>query len=69
MYETHHFETTDDDKLIVDYDAQALQAGDIIEVTNFDYEDAVNEKKREIKALNARDLNAFLSEFNRLIGS
>ena len=69
MYETHHFETTDDDKLFVDYDAQAIQDGDIIEVTNFDYEDAVNENKRQIKALNPKDLNAFLSEFNRLIGS
>jgi len=67
IYETHHYRTTDDDKLIVDFDAQKLASGEIEEVTNMQYEEELNNKKREIQVLRPEHLYEFVSLYTSLV--
>lgn len=67
IYETHHYRTTDVDKLIVDYDAADLANGDIEEVTNIQYEEELNNNKREIKMLDPKYLAEFVSLYSNMI--
>ena len=67
IYETHHYRTTDDDKLIVDYDATKLALGSIEEVTNMQYEEEMNNKKREIQVLRPEYLYEFVSLYTSLV--
>ena len=67
IYETHHYRTTDDDKLIVDYDATKLALGSIEEVTNMQYEEELNNKKREIQVLRPEHLYEFVSLYTSLV--
>lgn len=67
IYETHHYRTTDEDKLIVDYDAADLANGDIEEVTNLQYEEELNNSKREIKMLEPKYLGEFVSLYSSMI--
>lgn len=68
IYETHHYRTTDDAKLIVDFDAADLANGDIEEVSNLQYEEELNDAKREINILNPKYLTEFVSNYASLIG-
>lgn len=68
IYETHHYRTTDGSKIIVDYDAADLSNGDIEEVTNIQYEEELNDVKREINILNPKYLTEFVSNYASLIG-
>jgi hypothetical protein len=67
IYETHHYRTADVDKLIVDYDAADLASGDIEEVTNIQYEEELNNSKREIQMLDPKYLAEFVSIYSNLI--
>ena len=67
IYETHHYRTADVDKLIVDYDAADLANGDIEGVTNIQYEEELNDSKREIKILDPKYLAEFVSLYSSLI--
>ena len=67
IYETHHYRTADADKIIVDYDAADLANGDIEEVTNIQYEEELNDSKREIKMLDPKYLAEFVSIYSSLI--
>jgi hypothetical protein len=67
IYETHHYRTVDVDKLIVDYDAADLANGNIEEVTNIQYEEELNNGKREIKILDPKYLAEFVSAYSNLI--
>lgn len=69
IYETHHYRTTDTSKLIVDYDAADLANGDIEEVTNIQYEEELNDVKREINILEPKYLTEFVTNYMTLIGS
>jgi hypothetical protein len=69
IYETHHYRTSDDSKLIVDYDAADLANGDIEEVTNIQYEEELNDAKREINILEPKYLTEFVTNYMTLIGS
>lgn len=68
IYETHHYRTNDSDKLIVDLDAADLQNGLIEPVTNIQYEEELNDAKREIKVLEPKYLTEFVSNYMALIG-
>lgn len=67
IYLPHHYRTTDADKLIVDYDAADLANGDIEEVTNIQYEEELNNGKREIKMLDPKYLAEFVTIYSNLI--
>jgi hypothetical protein len=67
IYETHHYRTADADEIIVDYDAADLANGDIEEVTNIQYEEELNDSKREIKMLDPKYLAEFVSIYSSLI--
>ena len=67
IYETHHYRTADADKIIVDYDAADLANGDIEEVTNIQYEEELNDSKREVKMLDPKYLAEFVSIYSSLI--
>lgn len=67
IYETHHYRTTDGDNLIVDFDAEKLASGEIEEVTNMQYEEEMNNKKREIQVLRPEYLYEFVSLYTSLV--
>lgn len=67
IYEAHHYRTTDGSNLIVDYDAADLANGDIEEVTNLQYEEETNNKKRQIKVLRPEHLYEFISLYTSLV--
>ena len=67
MYEVHHYRTTDGNNLIVDYDAADLANGLIEEVSNLQYEEELNHKKREIKILRPEHLYEFISLYTNLV--
>jgi hypothetical protein len=69
IYETHHYRTTSEPKLIVDLDATALTNGDIEPVTNIQYEEELNDTKREINILEPKYLTEFVTNYMTLIGS
>lgn len=67
IYETHHYRTADEDKLIVDFNSADLTNGVIEEVTNLQYEEELNNSKREIKMLEPKYLGEFVSLYSSLI--
>jgi len=67
IYEAHHYRTNDEDKLIVDFDAADLANGLIEEVTNMQYEEELNDSKREIKMLEPKYLGEFVSLYSSMI--
>lgn len=69
IYETHHYRTTTSPKLVVDFDSVKLANGLIEEVSNIQYEEELNDNKREIKILEPKFLTEFVSNYRSLIGS
>lgn len=64
-YDIHHYELNG---LIVDEGTVDTSTGTIAsEVTNYEYEDAVNESKRRIKLINPGLLGQILRQFKELI--
>ena len=68
IYETHHYESNDGTNVIVDFDAADLTNGLIEDVSNYQYEEQLNNKKREIKMLEAKYLGEFVSIYASMIG-
>lgn len=62
IYETHHY--INDEGLIVDAD---YVAGIKTAITNYEYEDSLNDAKREIRMLHPKYLDDFVSLYNQLI--
>lgn len=74
IYEVHHYRTTNAQEnlgvpagLIVDYDSVELVNGNIEPVTNWDYEQEVNDSKRTIKYVPKKFISQFVREFMKLI--
>lgn len=61
LYDTHHYETEDGIIVQPEYD------GVKTEVTNMQYEEKINDAKREIKMLQPQYLSYFVSKFQSLI--
>lgn len=61
LYQVHHYES--DDGLIV----QSSYVGNKTEITNMQYEEKINDAKREIKLLRPQYLTYFVSKFQTLI--
>jgi hypothetical protein len=53
--------------LVVDYDAADLASGAINVVSNYEYEEELNNGKREIKILDPKYLAEFVSVYSNLI--
>ena len=62
----HHYVIKDTD-VIVDWDAAKVSTGEYQAVTNLDYEDDINEKKRQIFLLDKRYLNEVIQQYKKLI--
>jgi hypothetical protein len=67
IYETHHYRTTDSSKLIVDLNAQDLADGLIEPITNIQYEEELNDVKREIKILSPKYVTEFVNSYSSII--
>lgn len=67
IYLPHHYRTTDKPILIVDYNAEDFASGTIDDVSNYEYEEELNNDKREIKMLDPKYLAEFVSIYSNLI--
>lgn len=63
----HHYCDNEDREYIVDWDATKLANGDIIAVTNLEFEDSENDKRQLIKVIQPAFIGDFIQEFKRLI--
>ena len=63
----HHYEDSSTG-FIVDWDAAKVATGEYKEVTNFDYEAALNDNKRQIFLLDKRYVRDIIEQFKDLIG-
>ena len=63
----HHYVLTADKSIVVDWDAAKASDGTYTALTNLQYEEEVNDKKRQIKVLNPLFLSAVSKQFNRLM--
>ena len=64
--DVHHYVIKNTD-VIVDWDAAKVSTGEYQAVTNLDYEDDINEKKRQIFLLDKRYLNEVIQQYKKLI--
>ena len=67
IYLPHHSRTNDEFRIVVDYTEEALASGEIILVSNYQYEEELNNAKREIKMLDPKYLAEFVSLYSSLI--
>lgn len=67
LYQVHHYAYADDISISVDYDATAVQAGEIVAITNYDYEARLNDEKSEIIILKPEYISEFIGQFKSLI--
>ena len=63
----HHYVLTADKSIVVDWDAAKASDGTYTALTNLQYEEEVNDKKRQIKVLNPLFLSTVSKQFNRLM--
>ena len=63
----HHYVLTADKSIVVDWDAAKASDGTYTALTNLQYEEEVNDKKRQIKVLNPLFLSAVTKQFKQLI--
>lgn len=63
----HHYCDNEDREYIVDWDAAKLANGDIIAVTNIEYEEQENDKRQLVKVIQPQYIGDFINEFKRLI--
>jgi hypothetical protein len=61
LYDVHHYES--DDNITV----QSSYTENKIAVTNIEYEEILNDAKREVKILEPKYLNSFVTKFQTLI--
>ncbi len=65
--DVHHYVSSTDSELIVDWDAVKVANGTILAVTNYDYEDELNDKKRQKFLLDKRYLKDIVSQYKKLV--
>ena len=65
--DTHHYVLVSDNTVIVDWDATKVSNGTYKEVTNFEYEENLNEEKRQILVLGSEYIFSMKSQFKKLI--
>ena len=54
-------------ELIVDWDAAKVASGEYLEITNFVYENDLNDKKKQIFLLNKRYVRDIIQQFKQLV--
>ena len=59
----HHYVLTADRTIVVDWDATKAVDGTYTALTNLEYEEEVNDKKRQIKVLNPIFLSTIAKQF------
>ena len=67
LYLTHHYAYADDVSISVDYDPALFESGEIVAITNYDYELRLNEEKAEIVLLKPEYVPQFIGQFKNLI--
>tara|TARA_X000001036_G_C20148749_1_gene590475 strand:- start:17 stop:535 length:519 start_codon:yes stop_codon:yes gene_type:complete len=65
--DVHHYVETDNKSIIVDWDATRLSNAEIEPVTNTQYEDDLNEKKRQIFVLDKIFLKDIVAQYKKLV--
>ena len=69
--DTHHYiiadTENDDDPIVVDYDPAKWANSEILDVTNYEYESQLNDKKRMIKVLRKESVASFVDRYQELI--
>ena len=63
----HHYVLTADKSIVVDWDAAKVSDGTYTALTNLQYEEEINEEKRQIKVLNPIYLSSITKQFNKLM--
>lgn len=63
----HHYVLTADKSIVVDWDAAKASDGTYTALTNLQYEEEINEEKRQIKVLNPIYLSSITKQFNKLM--
>jgi len=63
----HHYVLTADRTIVVDWDATKAVDGTYTALTNLEYEEEVNDKKRQIKVLNPIFLSTIAKQFKKLM--
>lgn len=66
-HQIHHYCDNENREYIVDWDAAKLANGDIIAVTNLEYEELENDKRQLVKVIQPKYIGDFIQEFKRLI--
>ena len=65
--DVHHYVMKDHTDIIVDWDAAKVATGDYLAVTNLNYEEDINEKKRSIFLLEKKYLSEIVQQYKRLV--
>jgi len=65
--DVHHYVDSTNTDLIVDWDAAKLAGGSIKAVSNYDYENDLNDRKRQIFLLNKRYVKDLVSQYKKLV--
>jgi hypothetical protein len=68
IYQPHHYQYTDGSNIIVDFNGTDLANGVIEAISNYQYEEQLNNGKREIKMLESKYLGEFVSIYAGMIG-
>ena len=63
----HHYVDSTNTNIIVDWDAGKLASGTIKEITNYTYEEEINNAKRQIFVLDKRYLNDIIAQYKKLV--
>lgn len=63
MYEIHHYRTTDENKYIVDQSYEFSKD----EITNIQYEEELNDAKREIKVISTKYISEFVNYYTKSV--
>ena len=64
--DVHHY-VIKDTETIVDWDAAKVASGDYQAVTNLQYEEDINDKKRQIFLLDKRYLKDIIQQYKKLV--
>ena len=63
----HHYVNSTDTSIIEEWDATRLAGAEIQAVTNLQYEEELNDKKRQIFYLHKNLLKGFIQQYKRLV--
>lgn len=66
--DVHHYVEATDSDIIVDWDTTRLQNGEIKAVTNMEYEEELNEDKKQIFILPNTQIKDFVDQYKKLVG-